>query len=451
MSRHSLTFLVAFVITATPVAAFIYDGRPLYGLVAGVAGLLVHWALSRDGDRDGELADSSYFFGFLLTLVVLAVGVYRIGAPLSDAAGPGAAPGDAGVRTIDVLGFLTDLATGLVLTIAGLVIRRARTLAGATRDVLDERSLIAAQHDLTESLKAVTELWRERPEQQVLEELHASRQIARDAAENLDRSLAAAGSRMIASVGRLDQATTSATQSMTRAASGVGESLASMAERLEAEIAGVVSVVRTSVTESTARMQEEVARALAAIEQQRIASDDALVQAREAGRKALDEATSHHQEQLELWRATREQTRDALDRAHRGLDEQYRRGMKQYVAAGDAFAQLAEQTTSHVQALPNPADRLAGLWDGVRQRETDLTEAVAGAVMELGALRERSEALRVSIEQLGGSTDRAAGMIGAGGDRLAGSLRTELDQMNAVIEEYVTLLERTTKQLKVRA
>jgi hypothetical protein len=33
--------------------------------------------------RDGEVADSSYFFGFLLTLVVLTVGVYRIGVPLS--------------------------------------------------------------------------------------------------------------------------------------------------------------------------------------------------------------------------------------------------------------------------------------------------------------------------------------------------------------------------------
>src|SRR5690606_21619388 len=117
---------------------------------------LTHWALSRGGDRDGEVADSSYFFGFLLTLVFLAVGVYRIGAPLDPAAGS--------VGTIDVLGFLTDLAAGLVLTITGLVIRQARTLAVTRGDAQDERSLVAAQRDLTESLKAVTELWRDRPE-----------------------------------------------------------------------------------------------------------------------------------------------------------------------------------------------------------------------------------------------------------------------------------------------
>jgi hypothetical protein len=443
MNRQSLAFLITFVLAASAVAAFVFLERPLAGLAAGIAGLLLHWLLSRGGDRDGEVADSSYFFGFLLTLVFLAVGVYRIGAPLS---------GDpAGVGTPDVLGFLTDLAAGLVLTIAGLVIRQARTLAGGAAGALDDRSLVAAQRDLTESLKAVTELWRERPEQQVLEELHESRQIARDAAENLDRSLAAAGNRMMSSVQRLDEATTTATQSMTRAASGVGESLAGMAERLEVEIEGVLNAVRKSVLDTTTRMHDELGRALAAIEQQRVAAGEALEQAREAGQKARDEAASHHQEQLELWRSTLEQSRAALDIAHRGLDDEYRRGMEGFAESGAAFARLTEQTTSYVQALPNPAERLAGLWDGVRQLETDLTEAIAGSVMELGALRERSEQLRDSLGHLGGSADEAAARLGGGTDRLAGSLQHELEQMNTVLDDYVTLLEKTGRSLKVRA
>lgn len=416
MNRQALRFFAAFLLTAAVVAWFVYAGRPLYGLGAGFGGLLLHWGLSRGGDRDGEVADSSYFFGFLLTLVFLTVGLYRIGI----AAGAGG--------TVEILGFLQDLAAGLALTIGGLLIRQVRTLAG-TRAAAGEASVADVQRQLADNLKAMVELWRARPEHQVVDMLEQSRSMARDAAAQLDRNIAAAGNRMLESVERLDQATMTSTQAITRAASNVGVSLSSLAERLEVDIVNVVGGV-----------QKSVAEVLAIIEQQRVAADEALTQAQ-----------SHHREQLELWRSTLDQAKASLGEAQRSLDDEYRRGMEGFAASGTAFAQLAEKTTGYVEALPNPAERLAGLWDGVRQLETDLTEAIAGSVMELGELRERSEQLRMSLEQLGGSTDRAATMIGSGSERLGGSLQRELGQMNGIIEEYVTLLERTTRQLKVRA
>ncbi|HEX2168500.1 MAG TPA: hypothetical protein VHG09_14795 [Longimicrobiales bacterium] len=416
MNRQSLTFIVTFLVTAGAVGPFVLAGQPVYGLAAGLVGLVLHWVLSRGGDRDGEVADSSYFFGFLLTLVFLALGLYRIGAA-PDAGG-----------TQDILGFLDDLAAGLALTIAGLLIRQARALAGA-RTTTEESSVVDVQRQLAENLKAMIELWRARPEHQVVDMLEQSRSVAREAAAQLDRNIAAAGNRMLESVERLDQATATSTQAITRAASNVGASLSSLAERLEVDIVNVVGGV-----------QKSVADVLTIIEQQRTAADEALTQAQ-----------SHHREQLELWRSTLDQAKASLGEAQRSLDEEYRRGMEGFAASGTAFARLTEQATSQVEALPNPAERLAGLWDGIRQLETDLTEAIAGSVMELGTLRERSEQLRQSFEQLGGSTDRAATMIGTGSERLGGSLQRELDQMNGIIEEYVTLLERTTRQLKVRA
>jgi hypothetical protein len=415
MKRQALRFLAAFLLTAMAVAWFVYDGRLVYALAAGFGGLFLHWGLSRGGDRDGEVADSSYFFGFLLTLVFLTVGLYRIGVA-SSAGG-----------TVEILGFLQDLAAGLALTIGGLLIRQVRTLEG-TRPAAGDTSVVDVQRQLAENLKAMVELWRARPEHQVVDMLEQSRSMARDAAAQLDRNIAAAGNRMLESVERLDQATQTSTQAITRAASNVGGSLSSLAERLEVDIRNVVGSVQKSAFE-----------VLAVIEQQRAAADEALTQAQ-----------SHQREQLELWRSTLDQAKASLGAAQRGLDEEYRRGMEGFAASGTAFARLAEQATGYVEALPNPAERLAGLWDGVRQLETDLTEAIAGSVMELGTLRERSEQLRMSLEQLGGSTDRAATMIGSGGDRLGGTLQRELDQMNGIIEEYVTLLERTTKQLKVR-
>jgi hypothetical protein len=462
MSRHSLTFLVTFLLAVAGVAPLVYYERPLLGLGVGITGLLVHWAASRGGDRDGEVADSSYFFGFLLTLVFLTVGLYRIGVQAGTAAG-----------SIEILGFLEDLAAGLAMTVAGLLIRQVRTLedahgiarglargeargldrgdtnrdgegyalgdtlgdangdaaGGAAQREAAAASAAEIQRQLADNMAAMIELWRARPEHQVVDLLEQSRSAARDAAHRLDKDLAAAGSRMLQSVERLDHATVATTQSMTRAAAGVGSSMTQMAERLEADMGAVVSAV-----------QAAAADVLKSLEQQRSAAD-----------AALTTAQSQHQQQLDLWRTNLEQARTSLEQAHRGLDEQYRRSMAGFAASGEAFAALASQATAHVESLPDPAARLAGLWDGVRSLETDLTEAIAGTVMELGVLRERAEQLRTSLDQLGGSTDRAAELIGSGGDRLAGALQRELAQMNGIIEEYVALLEKTPRALKVRA
>ena len=392
MNRQSLTFIITFLLAAAGVAPLVFTGLPLYALGAGIAGLVVHWALSRGGDRDGEVADSSYFFGFLLTLVFLTVGLYRLGVQ----AGAGG--------SVQILGFLEDLAAGLALTIAGLLIRQVRTLAGA-RAAADSASDV--QRKLADNLQSMIELWRARPEHQVLDVLEQSRSAARDAAQQLDRNIAAAGTRMLESVERLDQATMAATQSMTRAASGVSTTMSEMSQRLEVEIQHVLA--------------------------------------------AVQKAASQHEQQLELWRTSLEHARTSLDQAHTGLDEQYRRSMEGFAASGEAFARLAGETTAYVERLPNPAERLAGLWDGVRQLETDLIEAIGGSVMELGSLRERAEQLRMSLDNLGGSSDRAAAQIGSGGEKLAGSLQRELAQMNEIIEEYVALLEKTPRSLKVRA
>ncbi|MBR9989416.1 MAG: hypothetical protein KFH98_06640 [Gemmatimonadetes bacterium] len=396
MNRQSLTFIITFLLALAGVAPLVYLGRPLYALGAGIIALLVHWALSRGGDAEGEVADSSYFFGFLLTLVFLTVGLYRLGV---DARAGG---------TVQILGFLEDLAAGLALTVGGLLIRQVRTLGGGPAVRSGGAPAMAdVQRQLADNVKAMVEMWRARPEHQVLDVLEQSRSAARDAAAQLDHTLASAGKRMLESVERLDQATMEATQSMTRAGGGLSASLSEMAQRLEVEIQHVLATVQ--------------------------------------------KAASQHDEQLELWRSNLEKARTGLDRAHSGLDEQYRRSMAGFAASGQAFAQLAEDATKHVEALPNPAERLAGLWDGVRQLETDLTEAIAGSIMELGTLREQAEQLRVSLEQLGGSTDRAATQIGSGGDKLAATLQRELAQMNDIIEEYVALLEKTPRSLRARA
>ena len=64
----SRVFLATFAPTAAGVAALVLYGRPEAALIAGIAGLVLHWLLTAKPQHDGEMADASYFFGFLLTL-----------------------------------------------------------------------------------------------------------------------------------------------------------------------------------------------------------------------------------------------------------------------------------------------------------------------------------------------------------------------------------------------
>jgi ABC-type transporter Mla subunit MlaD len=132
------------------------------------------------------------------------------------------------------------------------------------------------------------------------------------------------------------------------------------------------------------------------------------------------------------------------------LEEEYRRGIRGFGQTATAFRELTEATAAQVESLPNPADRLAGLWDGVRQLETALTDALAGSIQELTVLRERSEHLRTALTALAGSADQAAQDVRAGGGELREALLREVRQMNSIIEEYTRLLEGTSRSLAGR-
>src|SRR6185369_8888121 len=152
MKKHGLVFIAAFAPAAAGVGALVYMQRPMQAVAAGTAGVLLHWALSARNGDDGELADASYFFGFLLTLVFLAVGLYTLGASAQQR-------DSANV----IVGFLRDLAAGLLLTIVGLVVRQVRTLS-ASRTAVTDASLTEAQRELAAAMRVLVQAMQRRPE-----------------------------------------------------------------------------------------------------------------------------------------------------------------------------------------------------------------------------------------------------------------------------------------------
>jgi hypothetical protein len=415
MSRQAIHFVLCLLPSALAVGFLVAYDQTVIAVLAGVAGILVHWWLTSDPQEDGELADSSYFFGFLLTLVFLVVGLYRLGSVTAGTAS----------TTTTLLQFLDDLAAGLFLTIVGLGVRQVRTLSSTTRGVED---IPAWQRELTSAMNALVEALRTRPEAQVAHELEQARSRARESVDRFDQNVSAAARRMGENIGTLEAAVTDATNAIQRTSAQLGASMSEAMHRIESELGHV----------------------LGAMQKQRQESENAMRLAQDAAaemRVKADEQLSTH---TAMWQESLERARDALVQTHRTLDEEYRRGVTAFAETGTRFRELSEATVTQVNALPNPADRLAGLWDGVRNLESELTEAIDGAVRELGNLRERAEHLSYGLTSLAGSADEAASGMTAGGARLGDALHRELQQMNRIIEEYTSLLEKTTRTLAAR-
>jgi hypothetical protein len=443
--RQQRVFVSTLVASAIVMGTLVYIGHPGWGLAAGISGILVHCRLSRGGKDDGELADASYFFGFLLTLVFLTIGLLKLGAsPRSAPLGP--TPGGTSASSLGVLAFLKDLALGLVLTIVGLTVRQARTLSATTAG--EATGDTSSQAELVEKLETLIELWRPRPEGRTIQELQESGSITQNAAELVQRRLMVASKRMLSVVRRLDDATSSIIQELTRSASGLGDSLSQMTQRVEAEVVNAGKALGDSVTRLTKTVEAEVSEILEVVEQQRVASTNALAAAQAESERSRRDAEIKLREHLESWRVALEQAKGVLDEAHRNLDSEYRRGVEAYASSGVAFAELAERTTSYISAMPNPAERLAGLWSSVSELEATLRDAIVGSASELEVLRERSEHLTKELSRLGEGVGAAANTIDFDGGRLTGALQRELKQMNSIVEEYLLLLEATTNSIR---
>ncbi|HWH51024.1 MAG TPA: hypothetical protein VN651_05740 [Gemmatimonadaceae bacterium] len=390
MRKHSWVFLLVFLPAAGAVAALVLAQRTAGALAAGIAGLVVYWALSNSPTNDGELADASYFFGFLLTLVFLASGLVSLGgATLRGPAG--------------VLGFLRELGAGLTLTIVGLMMRQLRTLAATGRgEVASSDSLTDAQRELAQAMRVLIRALESRPQEIAAGELQDTRAKAREATEGLERNVVQAAERIDASMRQLEQSTTTVTSSLLRAGSGLSDALTTNVERIQLEVAGT----------------------LAAFETQRRQIDASITESRTAA----------------------EETQRRLAEQMAGHAE----ALSHVSAAGTAFVELAERVKHEVQTLPNPGERLIGLWDEVRSLESTLAESIAGATAQLTALGARSEELSKALARLERSTANAAGTIESGGAELGESIRRELAQMNQVLDEYTRLFERDFGAASVR-
>jgi ABC-type transporter Mla subunit MlaD len=410
MSKQGRVFLLVFAPAAGLVAALVMRGMSLAAVGVGTLAIVVHWWASARYGSDAEVADSSYFFGFLLTLVFLATGLLMLRPPA-----------DGG--KVDLTRFLGDLAAGLVLTVVGLVARQIRTLSAPSPAPLTEgaaNGLTTAQQELAEAMRVLVAALKHRPEEVAVREFDEARVRARTAAEELERHIAQASTRMATAVSSLEEAVTSATTTLTRSGSALGGALDHAAERLQLHVAAVLQV----------------------IDAQRTALEQSLRETQSTAEATQREVGEHMRAQLAEWRTSLEQAHAFFTNTHSAIEAEYRRGVDAMSTAGTTFAALGERVARDVEALPNPAERLTGLWESVRQLEAKLAASVDDASGQLAALSGRAREASGMLDEVGRSAGTAARSVERGGTELGAALHAELQQMIRILEEYTALLEQ---------
>ena len=409
MKRPGLAFFLTFVATVLAIAFALQFDRTMEAVIIGIGGLFLQWLTSRRSRFKGEeLADASYFFGFLLTLSFLTIGLYKLG---------GAARGQA--MTNAMLGFLEELAAGLVLTVVGLLLRQVSILSPAAIRAGSE--VPSDQSDvLVKKLDRLVEVWTSRPEHLILDRLQESQTLTRETAGKLQTGVNAAIASISTALKQLEEATTKATESMERSASRVAGELESATQ----EIGKAVTSIRLSFAAQTDELTNEARRVAAA-----------------ANKMTADRATEFDNH-VTTWKEALERARKTLGKAHEDFEEAYRRGLGSFSDAGGTFQALAEEAASQVASLPDPSERLSRLWEGVRQLEASLTKAISGSTTEFNALTERTHRLREGLTLVGTAAGGLATALRSGGDDLTRELRREIEQMTRLLEEYVALVSR---------
>lgn len=406
MTSQRTAFVVPFVATSAAVGWLVAAHRPLIAVAVGSIGIVLHWAWSARGSaEEGELPDASYFFGFLLTLVFLAGGLYWLGVG-------GSAPG-AVDRTLDVRHFLRDLAAGLVLTIVGLLVRQIRVL-GLAAEPEGGAGRARADAELVESMRDLATALRARGADQSRETDGSDH-----AAEALDAALLATAKRIESAMTRLEAAAQQTCDAVLRAGNNLSE----------------------GVTQTTGRMQNEADELLLSLRRQHDAADQALRQSIETASAVRREAESQLEAQMTEWRGTLARTQALLARAHEQLEGEYTRGLEQFAGAGRAFAELSGKVTAQIESLPDPADRLSTLWQNVQALERGLVESISRVTGTLVELEARSADAADGVAVIGSASRSAAERLASETGMAADTLRRELRQIDQLLEDFVNLLE----------
>jgi hypothetical protein len=421
MNRKTLAFVVPLAGGLAGVVLLSLRGERLGAFVSGAAAIALHWLLSRGPGQDEESADASYFLGFLLTLALLAAGLWHLGRVPSTGR-----PANA------VLTFLLDLAAGLGLTIIGLAVRQVRVL-GVDPSLLssdkslqeDLRALVVSQYALTATIKELGQRLSGSVLGQTVDGANAALANAQKAASSLGSRLVSATGAMETAVDKLVDTVTKASMKLDTTTGELSESITRNVERTDARIAKTLGA-----------MEEQIATALKAIEEQRKVVEQSLHKCTSEAEKTQQELGTEIQKQILAWKKELDMVHGTLVALHHAIETEFGHGMQAVTRATNSFTRLSQHVVEEVESLPDPSDRLVNLWTRLQGLDDLLTKSAHDASSTLIGLGDNARGAQIAVGDLTTNVDSAARQIRAGSEGTAAALRKELQEIQGVLEDF---------------
>lgn len=429
MKRKAWQFLATLMVGGVMVWFATMANNHIYAVGSGIVAIFAHVVLSWGDGHDEEVADASYFLGFLLTLVLLAAGLWKL-APVGIGVGTSTA-----TQVLNVLPFVHDLAAGFLLTIVGLTARQFRVLAmGAASTATDERmrgemlTLLAAQKDLVASTSQLAQKFDGTAISQTIRQADDALLLTNSALAHLKRTVVSVSAAMETAVDRFGNV--------------VGEQ--------SDKLAGAAGIMSSSFAAQTDLVGAQVTQILERIVAHRTVIEQALAESIRVAAETQRTLGADLQGQREEWQRELDRAHGALAAMHEKLEIEYGRGLKNVSQSAESFALLTADVLSAIDRIPDPSIRLEALWSGIER----LDEIVAGnarmAATELDTLSERARSAHQAVDVLSTGALTAAGHIQRGGTATGEALRKELQQIDGVLADFHRVLESRIKSLAVR-
>jgi hypothetical protein len=411
------------------------QGNQLWAVVSGVAAIAVYVFLSwRDGD-DEEVADASYFLGFLFTLLLLAAGLWKLSA------GRAAGTMSAGSASLNILPFVSDMAAGFLLTIVGLAARQLRVLyfgpAGPSAQSgagIDERlradlmALATAQKELVSSTSQLTRQLEGTQISQTIRLADDALLETKEALAQLKRTVLSASKGLEEAVQRFSGVVGDQTDSLVRTTGSVFSAVMTNTDRIGSEVTGILNQVGAH----------------------RIRIEEALTQSIAAATQTQQELGADLQRQRVEWQRELEIALKALATMHESLSAQFGQGLQQVGQASDNFGMLSTTVLQTIERMPDPSARLEALWSGIQRLDELIVANARMASDELATLGDRAGLAQTAVEELSTGARAAAIAVRGSGADAAEALRQELRQVDAVLTDFHRVLEGRIRELAVR-
>jgi hypothetical protein len=221
-----------------------------------------------------------------------------------------------------------------------------------------------------------------------------------------DAAIVEAAPRIAASLRLLEEHIATASATLTRTSNALSEALVDNADRISSSVTAIIALLDT----------------------ERLKIGQSLVASQRAAEATQADVAARVQAQLEDARTTLESAR----------------------AAARSFDELTNMVTSHIENLPDPAERLQNLWVGIETLDGRLRTSLGEAISLVAAMGTQAQIAAGSVEKLTRSSDAASAVVARSGNEMAYALDRELRQLDGILEEFHALLNAQIRRVAVR-